>query len=257
MKPNEGSNDGSNEGRTALGGRSETILLFAFASFLSFAIIELIYAFSSNSLSLLGDSLSMMVDSCTYLVNGMAMKRIRSRGREDDSTMIAPAVSAAVLTGAMVYVLVEAVEELKGAGSNDVKDSVVLAFGVANLFIDGANGYLFLAYPDAYKAVLLFADPSSLEADGGLNIRSALTHVLADTWRSVAVIVSALVALTTSVDGSKSDAVGAIVVEIPIIAMCVSICRAVFKRYAARGAASETPLDGRPSPKDTPLVGIT
>ena len=39
---------------------------------------------------------------------------------------------------------------------------------------------LFCAYPDAYRAVLVFAEPESLEADGGMDIRSALTHVVAD-----------------------------------------------------------------------------
>lgn len=156
---------------------SEQVLIFAFVSFFAFSIVELIFAFSTNSLSLLGDALAMIVDSVTYLFNGLAMRRTRATGREDTWAVVAPAVSAAALFGAMIYVLVGAVRELAATGENDVSVEVVLVFGLANLLVDALNVGLFYKYPDAFRAVLLFAEPESLEADGGLNLRSALTHV--------------------------------------------------------------------------------
>ena len=219
---------------------SEKILIFAFTSFLGFAVVEMVFAFASHSLSLLGDSIAMLVDSATYLANGLALRRVRERGGEDGYALVAPVLSAAVLTGAMVYIVIDAAQELAASGDDDdVAVTVVLAFGLANLALDGANVALFLRYPDAFRAVLAFADPESLEADGGLNIRSALTHVLADTWRSVACVVAAAVALTTAVSGGDADAVGAIAVELPILVMCVNIVRAVHARYVRRHLREE------------------
>ena len=100
---------------------------------------------------------------------------------------------------------------------------MVLAFGLANLVIDIASGVLFCAYPDAYKAVLVFAEPESLEADGGMNIRSALTHVVADTYRTVAVLVTASAAMADdAISSTAADAWGAIAVEIPVLVMAAS-----------------------------------
>ena len=240
---------------------SERVLTFAFVSFFAFAIVELIFAFSTNSLSLLGDALAMIVDSATYLFNGLAMRRTRATGREDTWAVVAPAVSAAALTGAMIYVLVGAVQELQGAPDNDVSVQTVLVFGLTNLVVDGVNVGLFWAYPDAFRAVLLFAEPDSLEADGGLNLRSALTHVLADTWRSAAVVVSASLSIwVAGVADNKADAWGAIAVEAPILIMCFNIVRAVVHRYWRDAPASSAVPGGDAAapagdPKQAPLVG--
>lgn len=45
------------------------VLLFAFLSFFLFAVAEIFGAVFSNSLSLLGDATTMIVDSITYLFN--------------------------------------------------------------------------------------------------------------------------------------------------------------------------------------------
>ena len=235
---------------------SEFVLVFAFTSFLIFAVVEMIFAFSSNSLSLLGDSFAMLVDTATYLFNGLAMRRIRATGREDVFSLAAPVCSAVVLVAAMLYILVTAAQELESpGGDDDVAVVVVLAFGLANLVVDAANCYLFLRFPDAFRAVLLFADPESLDADGGLNMRSALTHILADTWRSVACIVAASVALASpDVSGANADAVGALVVEVPILFMCCSIVKSVVVRVRGRRAGPVT-LEVPGGAKSAPFVG--
>ena len=57
--------------------REEYTLGFTTIAFMAFSVIEMIYAFSSNSMALLGDAVAMMVDACTYMFNGCAIRRAR------------------------------------------------------------------------------------------------------------------------------------------------------------------------------------
>jgi len=225
-----------------LSARSEIALTLAFVSFLTFALAELAYAFIANSLALLGDAAAMIVDAFTYLGNLLAIRYARGKGGASLVTVAGPFVSAIALTGVMIYVLIDAIQELTESGDDDVRLKIVLAFGIANLLLDVVNLVAFWAFPEAYKAILTFTDPDALDEDGGLNVRSALTHVLADTYRSIAVIVSAVLAMQVkSVSPSKADAVGAIAVELPIIVMCCQMCHAVYRRIllGADAAASK------------------
>ena len=56
---------------------------------MAFSVIEMIYAFS-NSMALLGDAVAMMVDACTYMFNGCAIKRARQQGKEDRRPSLGP-----------------------------------------------------------------------------------------------------------------------------------------------------------------------
>lgn len=233
--------------------RSEVALFVAFVSFFVFAVVELMYAFISNSLALLGDAAAMIVDSCTYLGNFVAIKMTKKSGVSWLS-IAGPFISAVALTGVMIYVLQDAISELLAADNDGVRLSIVLIFGSANLLLDIINLVLFYAFPDAYKAILTFTDPDVLEQDGGLNIRSALTHVLADTYRSIAVIVAALTAMYNSnVSSSNADAVAAIAVEIPIFAMCIQMMAAVLRRVrGSRNATVGDPNSLIPAMLDNP-----
>ena len=235
--------------------REEYTLGFTTIAFMAFSVIEMIYAFSSNSMALLGDAVAMMVDACTYMFNGCAIRRARQQGKEDKWAVLGPVISTSVLIGAMIYIFYDAVSTLaSGASGDGVNLVVVLAFGLANLVIDIASGVLFCAYPDAYKAVLVFAEPESLEADGGMNIRSALTHVVADTYRTIAVLVTASAAMADdAISSTAADAWGAIAVEIPVLVMAFGLGRAAWNRYVARQTAPPAPAP-RPSqpPPATP-----
>jgi len=235
--------------------REEYTLGFTTIAFMAFSVIEMIYAFSSNSMALLGDAVAMMVDACTYMFNGCAIRRARQQGKEDKWAVLGPVISTSVLIGAMIYIFYDAVSTLaSGASGDGVNLVVVLAFGLANLVIDIASGILFCAYPDAYRAVLVFAEPESLEADGGMNIRSALTHVVADTYRTIAVLVTASAAMADdAISSTAADAWGAIAVEIPVLVMAFGLGRAAWNRYVARQAAPPAPAP-RPSqpPPATP-----
>lgn len=227
--------------------KSEIALFVAFVSFLTFAIVEMLYAFISNSLALLGDAAAMIVDACTYLFNFIAIRHAKNSGTSW-LTIAGPFISALALTGVMIYVLSDAIDELRSSGGPAVRLRIVLIFGLANLFLDFVNLFLFFAFPEAYKAILTFTDPVVLEQDGGMNIRSALTHVLADTYRSIAVIASASIAmLDKSVSSTKADAVAAICVELPIIVMCVQMIAAVWKRCTRTANSLESSLTANPA----------
>jgi Co/Zn/Cd efflux system component len=230
--------------------REEYTLGFTTVAFMTFSIIELIFAFSSNSMALLGDAVAMMVDAFTYMFNGFAIQRARMKGKEDKWAVLGPVISTSVLIGAMIYIFYDAVSTLASGASGDGVDLVVvLAFGLANLAIDIASGILFCAYPDAYRAVLVLEEPESLEADGGMNIRSALTHVVADTYRTIAVLVTASAAMADNdISGTQADAWGAIAVEVPVLVLAVSLGRAAWKRYIARRGVAAPPAPHAAAP---------
>ena len=183
------------------------VLLFAFGSFLSFAVTECVYAVLASSLAMLGDGASTVIDAATYLVNLYALAAAASPDaaarRRAGGRLVAPAISV-VLTAITAWITAGAVSELLAPASR-VDTRTMLLFGLANLAIDGANLAAFAAFPDAYRALLrvtMAAHEHDLRdyrgahaaARGTLNMRSALTHVLADTFRSFAIIAAALTA---------------------------------------------------------------
>ena len=210
------------------------VLLFAFGSFLSFAVTECVYAVLASSLAMLGDGASTVIDAATYLVNLYALAAAASpdaaaRRRAERLRLVAPAISALVLTAITAWITAGAVSELLAPASR-VDTRTMLVFGLANLAIDGANLAAFAAFPDAYRALLrvtMAAHEHDLRdyrgahaaARGTLNMRSALTHVLADTFRSFAIIAAALTADYSAVSASHADAVAALTVALPIVVM--------------------------------------
>ena len=214
----------------ALSRTANLVLLFAFASFLAFAISEVIYALAAHSLSMLGDAASMIVDAMTYCMNLVAV-HLALRGAvgprvEAFLTVIAPSLSAVALCAVTAYIVEQAVIAVEAPGER-ISTRLMLIFGLANLGVDVLNLGAFAKFPATYGAVIL-GKPTS-EAKGELNLRSALTHLVADTYRSVAVIIAALVAQNTGVAASHADAVSAMIVSIPIIVMTlmlvVNVCR--------------------------------
>ena len=224
----------------ALSRTANLALLFAFATFLAFSIAEVMFALIANSLSMLGDAASMIVDAFTYCMNLVAV-HLALRGAvgprvEAFLTLVAPSLSAAGLCCVTAYIVEQAAEAL-AADPEPVSTTLMLTFGLANLGVDVLNLYAFAKFPATYRAVILGAPTG--EAKGELNLRSALTHIVADTYRSVAVIVAALVAQSTNVPASHADAVSAMIVSFPIIvmtlALVVNVARRVLGRALGRG----------------------
>ena len=209
----------------ALSSTAQFALIFAFLSFATFAVFELVFALVANSLAMLGDAASMLVDASTYLFNLYAVSCADKKGRLADGVrLFAPAVSALVLSGITVWIMVSAVQEL-AAPASPVNTALMLLFGSINLAIDGANLAAFRFFPEAYASVLQVAFGTT--ASGQLNMRSALTHIIADTFRSFAVIGAALTADWTPASASHADAVAALLVAVPIVVMTILLLATV------------------------------
>ena len=106
--------------------REEYTLGFTTIAFMAFSVIEMIYAFSSNSMALLGDAVAMMVDACTYMFNGCAIRRARQQGKEDKWAVLGPVISTSVLIGAMIYIFYDAVSTLASGASGSAKTRTAL-----------------------------------------------------------------------------------------------------------------------------------
>eukprot|EP00588_Corethron_pennatum_P021458 CAMPEP_0194317212 /NCGR_PEP_ID=MMETSP0171-20130528/13956_1 /TAXON_ID=218684 /ORGANISM="Corethron pennatum, Strain L29A3" /LENGTH=305 /DNA_ID=CAMNT_0039073717 /DNA_START=150 /DNA_END=1067 /DNA_ORIENTATION=+ len=149
-----------------------------------------------------------------------------------------------------------------GDPEEDPDALIMLLFSVANLVLDFINvfffaraGYLFGFMgngPSSSSRENPFSSPlidsggsggeditrenelgdgvtsSSMHAKGNLNMCSAYTHLFADTLRSAAVILAALLVLFYNVDGTQADAVAALVVSLVIVLSLVPLFKGLF-----------------------------
>eukprot|EP00516_Mucochytrium_quahogii_P003981 CAMPEP_0203759484 /NCGR_PEP_ID=MMETSP0098-20131031/12542_1 /ASSEMBLY_ACC=CAM_ASM_000208 /TAXON_ID=96639 /ORGANISM=" , Strain NY0313808BC1" /LENGTH=242 /DNA_ID=CAMNT_0050652487 /DNA_START=117 /DNA_END=842 /DNA_ORIENTATION=+ len=184
--------------------------------FSSFALAEIFAAIASHSLSLFGDAVCMVVDSITYGLNMVAEYK-KEHGGISETTRLKlefyiPLLSVTALGTTSIYLLVEAVSTIEHPPSHDEKnaestsDKVMLVFSSVNLAVDIASLFCF-----ARVNKLLGFDSVDHHHDGGsvgnTNMCSAYTHVIADTVRSVAVLIAAAYSLThKNVNAELADA---------------------------------------------------
>mmetsp|Transcript_8414 Transcript_8414/g.10967 ORF Transcript_8414/g.10967 Transcript_8414/m.10967 type:complete len:285 (-) Transcript_8414:49-903(-) len=217
---------------------NQTLLMFAAVSFLTFSIAEVFGALVSNSLSLLGDAATMIVDAMTYGLNMYAEYRkpqvsaIEAMRYE----LYAPLFSVVVLFGISIYVIIDAIETLTddSDSSEEVNDSIMLGFALVNLIFDFLNMACF------YRAQRLFGFPVSeyegLDEDGdgatNTNMCSAYTHVLADTLRSIAVLLAAgASSLSSSIKSETADAWAAIFVSLIVFGSTFPLLKGLREKY--------------------------
>ncbi len=189
---------------------------------LAFAVLELVAGLLAGSLALLADAGHMLSDA---LALGLALFAAwlarrpatpeRSFGwrRAEILAALANAVALVVLGG---WIVVEAVRRL--GDPPDVEGGWVLAAGLLGLLVNVA------------AARVLHG------AGGGLNVRAALLHVLADLASSVGVVVAALVLLLTGWDGA--DPLAGLLIGLLVLASTVGILReslAILLEGAPRG----------------------
>eukprot|EP00038_Savillea_parva_P010304 m.189378 g.189378 ORF g.189378 m.189378 type:complete len:396 (+) comp17715_c0_seq1:515-1702(+) len=206
----------------AVGNR--VLLYFAMISFSAFAVAELAAAILANSESLLGDSMTMMVDGVTYAVNIWAEKAKEGKSEVERIRIdtIAPAFSLLALVAVTIYITVDAVQRLddNDPDSNEANAEVMWAFALVNLVLDFVNIAMFFIgkhHDGRYYASCHLCN--SLD----LNMMSAFAHVGADTLRSVAVLFAGIAADENYVGSDRADAVGAIVVSFAIALSCVPL----------------------------------
>jgi Co/Zn/Cd efflux system component len=74
---------------------NEFLLLTAFFSFMSFALLQLVFAFVAGSQAMMGDSAAMIVDALTYLFNWIAERRKR-RFDEENEEVVCPTTTLTI-----------------------------------------------------------------------------------------------------------------------------------------------------------------
>ena len=168
--PSQGSSPAEGEDADGVNRPSNTILLCtAFTSFMTFASVQLFFAFYADSQAMKGDSAAMVVDSMTYLFNWYAEKQ-KTRFDEDHGAnsnarvghisrerrklvlrleIIPPLVSVTTLVVVTIIVLKQAIEVLyldtKRSKSEqaDPKIHLMMTFSVVNLGLDFLNVFCF------------------------------------------------------------------------------------------------------------------
>lgn len=226
---------------------NQTVLIVTCASFTIFVIAEIVGAFASNSLSLLGDAAAMSVDVFTYLSN-IYVERVKARsgGHVDAKTrfiidVIVPSISVFALVIVSIYVTLDAIRIIAHPSSSDGDDVNVYflyGFSCANMVVDLLSSYMFYAKKDSVFETVdgnLLANSSQAEEVNedkkgiNLNMMSALTHVGGDTLRTIAVFISAVVSSATSISSDITDAWAAVVVTITIFALIIPLVNEIVK----------------------------
>ena len=150
---------GQSEGYT-----NERLLRTAFISFMSFALLQLVFALIAGSQAMMGDSAAMLVDALTYLFNWVAERRknhlddmvrghanpMRSRRKlELHMEILPPLLSVATLIVVIVFVLRRSIRilllDLHRSRNQQSNPNVglMMVFSILNLFLDGLNVFCF------------------------------------------------------------------------------------------------------------------
>ncbi|KAL7579524.1 hypothetical protein ACA910_007899 [Epithemia clementina (nom. ined.)] len=307
-----------------------TLLCTAFTSFMTFASVQLVFAFMAGSQAMKGDSAAMVVDSMTYLFNWYAEKR-KIRFDQDCSAngalppdwegrnlsrerrklvlrleIIPPLISVTTLIAVTIVVLNRAIDVLVLDATRSRSEQanpnihLMMAFSVFNLGLDFLNVFCFArakhllgfetsehnhfgdeqyspaetngtiasddgmnqpangtsyvhiqqetsggggddeeAAPAGYDESFVddegfgCSDQHSTESSGdqraNLNMCSAYTHVFADTLRSIAVILAALIAELTDVTSEEADSAAAIAVSVLILLSLIPLFQGIYQ----------------------------
>ena len=151
---------------------------------MAFVVVEALYGFFANSLSLLADAGHNLGDvlglalawGAAYLSKKQATDRY-SYGLKSTSIMAA-LINAAVLLIAIGAIVMEAVQRF--LNPNPVQGMTVIVVAAIGILINGFTAYLFHSGKDA-----------------DLNVRGAFLHMLSDMLISLAVVVSGFIYLKT------------------------------------------------------------
>lgn len=185
-------------------------LAIAFGIIATVLVAEVIGALFTGSLALLVDAAHMLVDAGGLLVALLAarlMERTATSRRTwglRRAEVLAATLQAAVLLGVGIFVIVEAVQRI-GAPA-EIAGAELLVFGVIGLV---AN----------IVALLVLAGGRG----ANLNMRAAFLEVLNDALGSIAVIVAAVVIMTTG--WQPADSIAALIVGALIVPRTLRLLR--------------------------------
>ena len=171
--------------------------------------------------------------------------------------LVASGFSILVLTAITLWGFAEAVNELvhpAAEGTDDLNPYIVLGFGVGGIAVDIAALAVFycLGFSPPAPSELLSAsrehgpmDASELGVTARINMCAALSHVLADTLRSTATTVLALVVIFAHVQSSKADSITALAIMTTILTGSGSVVAGWVRRVRVCCAAVDVDHDSR------------
>lgn len=232
------------------------LLRVAAFSFLTFVLAEVVGAFASNSLSLLGDAAAMSVDVFTYFCN-MYSEHVKEKyGKVDHTTRLilevgVPSFSATALIAVSTWITYDAILIIiDPPHDSDVDVAFLFGFAAGNFLVDIICAALFyLRRHDVLKSEVqkplleeqydqTLSESQEVSEEGNththslnLNMASALTHVGGDTLRTAAVFIAAMVASLSDIDSTLCDAWAAVVVTVTIIFLVVPLVKEITKAY--------------------------
>lgn len=192
------------------GGVNRRRLAIAFGLTASVLVAEVIGAIITGSLALLVDAAHMLTDAGGLLVALLAA-RLMERPATSRRTwglrraeVLAATAQAAVLLGVGIFVAVEAIQRFSQPA--EIASAELLVFGIIGLIANVVS-------------ILVLAGGRR----DNLNMRAAFLKVLNDALGSVAVIVAALVIMTTGFQ--QADSIAALLVGVLIIPRTIRLLR--------------------------------
>ncbi|MEU1970211.1 cation diffusion facilitator family transporter [Microbacterium sp. NPDC019599] len=178
-------------------------------------VVQIVGSILSGSLALLADAAHMFTDAAA-LVIALIASSVAARPADDRRTfgyqraeVLGALINGVILIALSVWVAVEAVQRLMRPSGVEVEGGVMLLVAIVGLVANGVALWLLSA-----------AQRTSI------NVRGAYLEVLGDLLGSVAVIVAAIVVLTTG--WVQADAVASLLIAAMIVPRAVGLLREVF-----------------------------
>lgn len=235
-------------------------LVLVIILFGSITAAQFLAAAVARSEALLIDSVSMLVDTLTYVVNLCAAKC-----HHDVAELTAAGISIVVLLAASVWGIVEACGQLLHPTSGAaLSPDIVLVFGIWGIIFDclsclgfykWGRHFLFSSSRKRYEefdggptdsiAPVASEERQQTSASSSINMRSAFMHVGADFLRSLIIVGEGMAVKFEGTQGRASDSIAALIVSATIllgaVGAIVPLLRQVIawrRRCAARASKS-------------------
>ena len=229
-------------------------LIVAIILFTTITAVQFVAAIVSNSDALLVDCASMLVDAMTYVFNLHAeiKGKDKTQSLKDVArrALISSGFSIVVLYGITAWGLSDAIGTLMTRHvKDDLDPSIVLVFGILGFVFDSFTLLAFRWWgfnPDETGDVVEVSPGGLSKRESSLvNMCSALTHVIADSIRSLtSVLLGLVVILDRSVNGSKADGYATFVVASTILLGNMPLIRAWSKATRDYFAADDSMMTG-------------
>jgi len=175
-------------------------------TFVLFACItgaQFVAALFANSLALISDCASMLIDTLSYMGNLSAECSDKDALSKEKRQLLASGASLTVLLGITGYVIYNAAERLiyqeESSSPSTVNGGIVFIFAVLGLLFD------FISICSFYYW--------SRGSTNEVNMCSALLHVGADTVRSTTTLAESILIMHFQFDGRATDAWASIIVS--------------------------------------------